>query len=170
MEHLAGAPCCSLTSKLRLQISVKSGHELLSRYSHVTFYEAKAKVLSIYKSDALFCWQSQSLQRVTIKGGQKRKRNVFRKLLLTLFPVFIGARKTLIKPPFFCWFWIMDRDLSNRRVTHSSQGARKHLESMSLVPGLTERWRVMNLIFVRDLSLSIVAHSIPWGCFFTAAT
>lgn len=97
------------------------------------------------------------------KGCQKRKRNVFLKPCLKLLPVFKGERKTLIKPPFFGWFWIMDKELSNRKVMHSSQGAIKHLESMSLVPGLTERWRVMNLTFVRDLLLSSAAYKLSLG-------
>lgn len=57
----------------------------------------------------------------------------------------------------------MDKELSNRQAEHSSQGAIKHLESMSLVPGLAERWRVMNLTFVRDLLLSSVAHKHSLG-------
>lgn len=57
----------------------------------------------------------------------------------------------------------MDKELSNRKAIHSSQGAIKHLESMSLVPGLTDRWRVMNLTFVRDLLLSSVVHRHSMG-------
>lgn len=129
----------------------------------MSIYYAKVKFLFIYKTDVLFCWQNQPLQRFTKRGCQKRKRNVFLKPCLKLLPVFKGERKTLIKPPFFCWFWIMDKELSNRKVIHSSQGAIKHLESMNLVPGLTEKWRVMNLPFVRDLLLSSVAHKHSLG-------
>lgn len=48
---------------------------------------------------------------------------------------------------------------SNREQTRGSKMSGIHQ------PGLTERWRVMNFIFVRDLSPLTVPHSISPGVF-----